>query len=61
MSCLASNGRLTGFSDALREVTNARVFAGIHVRTACEDGEATGNAVANYILANALQPVENDD
>lgn len=48
------------FSEALREVTNARVFAGIHFRTACEDGEATGTAVANYILTNALQPVEDD-
>ena len=49
------------FSDALHEVTNARVFAGIHFRTACEDGETTGTAVADYILTNALQPVENDD
>jgi hypothetical protein len=49
------------FSDALREVTNARVFAGIHFRTPCEDGEVTGKAVADYILANAVQPVEDDD
>jgi hypothetical protein len=49
------------FSEALQEVTNARVFAGIHFRTACEDGEATGTAVANYVLTNTLQPVEGDD
>jgi membrane-associated phospholipid phosphatase len=51
----------SSFSQALREVTNARVFAGIHFRTACEDGEVTGKAVADYILANAVQPVGDDD
>jgi len=49
------------FTDALHEVTNARVFAGIHYRTACEDGERTGKAVADYILANAIQRVEDDE
>jgi hypothetical protein len=51
----------SSFSEALNEVTNARVFSGINFRTACEDGEARGTAVANYILANSLQPVEEDD
>jgi hypothetical protein len=51
----------SSFSDALHEVMNARVFAGIHFRTACEDGEVTGTAVADYILTNSLQPVEDDD
>jgi hypothetical protein len=45
------------FSAALNEVRDARVFAGIHYRTACADGQATGTAVAGYILANSLQPV----
>ena len=47
----------TSFSSALAELQNARIFAGIHFRTACADAQATGTAVANYILANALQPV----
>jgi hypothetical protein len=47
----------SSFSAALKEVQDARVFAGIHYRTACVDGQATGTAVANYILANLLQPV----
>lgn len=47
----------TSFSAALDEVRDARVFAGIHYRTACVDGQATGAAVANYILANSLQPI----
>jgi membrane-associated phospholipid phosphatase len=45
------------FSAALDEITDARVFAGIHFRSACNDGQATGIAVANYILDNAFQPV----
>ena len=34
------------FSAASEEVKNARVFGGIHFRTACVDGEALGIAVA---------------
>jgi membrane-associated phospholipid phosphatase len=47
----------TSFSAAVDEVTNARVFAGIHFRTACNDGRAIGAAVASYVLANSLRPV----
>jgi hypothetical protein len=47
----------SSFSAALNEIQDARVFGGIHFRTACVDGQATGTAVANYILANSLQPV----
>jgi hypothetical protein len=45
------------FSDALDEVKNARVFAGIHFRSACDDGQATGIEVANWVLDHALLPV----
>ena len=44
----------SSFSDALDEVKNARVFGGIHFRTACNDGQALGDAVGDYILGNAL-------
>ena len=44
------------FSSALDEVKNARIFAGIHFRTACDDGQALGRAVAGYVLDNAIQP-----
>jgi hypothetical protein len=47
----------SSFPAALSEIQDARVFGGIHFRTACVDAQATGTAVANYILANALQPV----
>lgn len=43
------------FSAALIEITNARVFGGIHFRTACEDGETTGSDVAAHLLDNRMQ------
>jgi len=46
-----------GVREALDEVKNARVFAGIHFRTATDVGEALGTAVANYVLTNAFVPV----
>ncbi len=45
------------FSAALEEVKNARIFGGIHFRTACVDGTALGIAVADYIMDHALLPV----
>jgi len=45
----------TSFTAALDEVKDARINAGIHFRSACNDGQATGIAVANYVLEHALQ------
>jgi hypothetical protein len=45
----------TSFSDAVDEVRDARVFGGIHFRSACVDGQALGRQVAHYVLANAMQ------
>ena len=45
------------FTEALEEVKNARIFAGIHFRTACDDGAALGKAVAQYVLDHAFQRV----
>jgi PAP2 superfamily len=42
------------FSAALEEVKNARVFGGIHFRTACVDGTALGIAVGDYVMSHAL-------
>jgi hypothetical protein len=47
----------TSFSGAELEVRDARVFGGIHFRTACIDGQALGKRVAAYVLANALRPI----
>jgi membrane-associated phospholipid phosphatase len=46
----------SSFSQALTEVKNARVFAGIHFRSACDDGQATGIQVGNWVLDHALLP-----
>jgi hypothetical protein len=42
------------FSAAMDEVADARVFAGFHFRTACEDGRTVGSKVASYILDNLM-------
>ncbi len=44
-------------SQALEEVKNARIFASIHFRAACEDGTTLGKAVADYVIANKFQRV----
>ena len=45
------------FSDALEENINARVWAGIHFRTADIQGAKLGNKVARYLHKHYLQPV----
>ena len=45
------------FSSALKEVKNARVFAGIHFRSATDDGQTVGASVGAYVLDHAAQPV----
>ena len=47
----------SSFSAATEEVNSARIIGGIHFRSACEDGRATGRKVSNYILRHAAQPV----
>ena len=45
------------FTSALDEVKNARIFAGIHFRSATDDGQKIGASVADYVLEHAVQPV----
>ena len=45
----------SSFSSALSEIHDARVFGGIHWRTACRVGSAMGQAVAEYVLSHAMQ------
>lgn len=47
----------SGFSAAIEEIKNARVFGGIHFRTACNDGQTLGSAIGDYVLSHALLPV----
>ena len=48
------------FSSALDEVADARIFAGIHFRTACDDGLVTGREVADYVLENLMWRVRGE-
>ena len=54
--CRESPAGSTNFSAALEEIKNARVFGGIHFRTACVDGTALGISVGDYVMAHALLP-----
>ena len=45
------------FSDALAEAREARIWAGLHYRTADVQAEALGRNVADYMVANYFQPV----
>jgi hypothetical protein len=48
------------FSVALAEIVDARVFGGMHFRTARDDGQATGTAVAEYVLQHAFRRSDRD-
>jgi hypothetical protein len=52
--------RFHSFSAALEEVKNARVFGGIHFRTACVDGTALGIAIGDYTLTHSLAPLQGE-
>jgi hypothetical protein len=45
------------FSDMLKEVIDARVWAGIHFRTADTQGAVVGKQVAHYLKKHYFQPV----
>ena len=45
------------FSQVLAEVTEARIWAGLHYRTADEQAKGLGWNVADYLAANYFQPV----
>jgi PAP2 superfamily protein len=47
-----------GLSNALEDVKNARIFAGIHFRTATEAGTMLGAGAANYVLEHLFQRVD---
>ena len=44
------------FSEALEEIIDARVWSGIHFRTADVQGAVLGKKVAHYLQKNYLQP-----
>ena len=46
-----------GFSDAVEEVLGARVWGGIHFRTASVQGRGLGEAVSAYVTAYHFRKV----
>ena len=45
------------FSEAIKEIIDARVWAGIHFRTADVQGAVLGKKVARYLREHYFQPV----
>ena len=43
------------FSDAIAEIVDARVFAGIHLRSSCLQGNMLGREVADYVSRHAMR------
>jgi len=48
----------TSFSQAARESADSRIYAGIHTRTACEDGLTLGRQVGQRTVKLYLQPAK---
>jgi hypothetical protein len=44
------------FSEGVEEVIDARIFSGIHYRSADEDGARVGRAVAEHVMSRMLRP-----
>jgi hypothetical protein len=51
--------QFNSFSAALDEIRSARVNAGIHFRTACNDGQVLGTEVGNYAIEHAVRHLRN--
>jgi hypothetical protein len=45
------------FSEAADEAFDARIYGGIHFRSACRDGRALGTQVGSFVMANMAQSV----
>jgi hypothetical protein len=46
------------FSDALREIIDARIWAGLHFRTADIQGKILGRKVVHYMATHYFQPLQ---
>ena len=51
--------QFTSFSAALDEIRSARVNAGIHFRTACDDGQALGVEITDYVMEHSFRRLRN--
>jgi len=48
------------FSAAARENGNSRIYAGIHFRSAVEDGIAQGKQIGRFVFTHVLKPVDEE-
>jgi hypothetical protein len=55
----AATRTFTGFSQAVDEIVEARIWAGLHYRTADVQAVLLGTNVANFAAANYFEPVGN--
>jgi hypothetical protein len=46
------------FKDAVKEVNNARVWAGFHFRYADKDGSKLGRKIARFVVTNFFRPLD---
>ena len=51
----------TSLSQAAHENVDARIYAGIHFRSACEDGIQVGQKIGKFIFMHYLQPATGTD
>ena len=51
----------TSFSQAAAENGESRIYAGIHFRSAVEDGIKQGEKIGRFVFTHALQPLNRDD
>jgi hypothetical protein len=51
----------TSFSQAAVENGNSRIYAGIHFRSAVEDGIAQGRRIGRFVFTHVLKPIEDDN
>ena len=51
----------TSFSQAAAENGESRIYAGIHFRSAVQDGIAQGKKIGAFVFAHALRPLDQDD
>jgi hypothetical protein len=53
-----STRRYTDFEQMAEEVSDSRVWGGVHFRQGARDGTEMGRKIARYILANAFVPLQ---
>jgi hypothetical protein len=51
----------TSFSNAARENGNSRIYAGIHFRSAVENGIKQGHRIGQFVFTHSLRPVNDDE